>query len=58
MPLRSGRDLHSSGENQPTCIVNHQLFAKENHILRVALQPVDFSDSELAMAYYAGVEVV
>jgi hypothetical protein len=35
--------LHSSGEN---------------HILQVALQPVDFSDRDLAELFYNGIEIV
>jgi hypothetical protein len=54
----SGLDWQSSLENQPTCIANHQWNATQNNFLRLALQPVVFSDIELAKVYYAGIDVV
>jgi hypothetical protein len=49
---------HSSGENHLFWTANYQWFDKESHFLRLALQPVVFSDKDLADIFYSGVEVI
>ena len=41
-------DLHCSGESHLFCKQNHQWDATQYNVLRVVLQPVVFSDQELA----------
>jgi hypothetical protein len=40
------------------CSTNYQWDATQNNILQVVLEPVAFSDSELANAFCSGVEVL
>jgi hypothetical protein len=50
--------LHSSGDIHLFWSPAHQLLATQNNSLRLVLQPIAFSDRELAAAFYSGGEVV
>ncbi len=49
--------LHSSGDIHLFCRQNHQWDATQNNVVRLALEPIAFSDRELADVYYSGVGV-
>ena len=49
--------LQSSGENHLFCRQNHQWDATQYNVLRVVLQPVVFSNQELAEVFYRRNEV-
>ena len=50
--------LESSGDIHLFCRQNHQWDATQYNILQVALQPIAFSDRDLAEVFYSGVEVI
>jgi hypothetical protein len=50
--------LQSSVENHLFCRQKYQWNATQNNFLQLTLQPIAFSDRELAAAFYSGVGVV
>jgi hypothetical protein len=50
--------LQSSGKNHLHCIANHQWNATQYNFLQLVLEPVVFSDWELADVFSSGVEVM
>ena len=50
--------MHSSGDIHRCWSTYHQSYAKQCKFLQLALEPVTFSDRDLAEVSYSGIEVV